>query len=387
MKTNARMRKLLVLCFISCYSSIYAQIPDLVSTFEMGGKAIGMGGGIYSNLGDPTSSYWNPAGLSSIQTPVFQMDFRNRPLTESTFEGSLENFESSGQVNFGHQAVGFIGVAFPFGSQGTVALSYALGGYAREKGFGTQMTSSSFPGIELDVTTDFKHASEFFTLAYSKRMSDTMSVGIGLIGARENISDFRIIETTESKELLESGGFTDSGFGFGGIVGIIFTPPQNPNVSFGASFRSEISLNNLNEGALYIKKIPARVQGGLAYRVDGFRGGQDYLVGGVDVMYILPANKGLELENKGQFSAGLGVEYNWNQSFGIVPFRIGFRTVNRATNSEFGNRTDAFRARQSFSLGVGIRPKTGDYSADLAIITGSGQKSPDICLTFQVALK
>lgn len=355
-----------------------AQVPDLLNAFEMGGRAMGMGGGTYSNSSDPSASYWNPAGLAHISSTTVQMDFRNRPGSDTSVSGSFVDPDRSADGQYGSNAITFAGVATPFG-KGVLGLSYAVGGWIRDDARNDGDLHSGDPGDPTVVTTfiDFlKVYTEFVTLAYGTGSGRGTTFGVGIVFARQNLNNDVFVRTEDGSGGLISETLTEvssNGFGLGGIVGVQFVPPSNPNVSFGLSYRSEIQLNDVEDGEPYGDTIPARLQAGLVFRRDGLRGGRDYLVGGIDASYFFPANDGRILERDSQLAFGGGVEYNWSQAFGYIPFRVGFRSVQEAG--------EGFANRDVFTFGVGYRPTSGDWTIDLSIATASGQSRPDLAIS------
>ena len=349
----------------------YAQIPDLLNAFEMGGRALGMGGALYSNATDATASYWNPAGLGFISQGTSEVTMRNRPTVNTSLTGRFDLPVREGEGAFGSNAITFAGIAVPMGS-GTLGFSYALGGYARERAFGDALTNPDVPGQIITTNEFFRVATEFFTIAWGRKSGTNTAFGIGLVTARQSLAN-RLLQRDQNNVTLQDVDISEDATGFGGIIGFQFTPSQN--VSYGVSFRSPIQLSGYDDAMPYGEEIPGRLQGGVIWRVDGMRGGRDFLVGGVDIMYFLPANNGDILDRNGQLSAGVGFEYNWSQGFGYIPIRIGFRATDSA-----GER---FSSHDAFTFGFGYRPKNEKFSFDINV---SGQSSPDVAFTVGFAI-
>src|SRR5205085_871492 len=147
--------------------------------------------------------------------------------------------------------------------------------------------------------------------------------------------------------------------------------------SFGASYRSQINVSGYNIFQSFSDSIPARLQAGFIFRKDGLRGGQDYLIGGVDAAYFFATNGGLVLERKGHVSGGLGFEYNLSQAYGYIPIRLGVRS-----NQSGGT---GFSQRNVVTFGLGFRPKDARFTLDLSGAAGSGQNRPDFALSLGYA--
>ncbi len=354
----------------------FAQIPDLMSFFEMGGRGAGMGGALYSNATDVSASYWNPAGLRWVRQASGEFNFRNRPTTDTRLTGTFINPDREGRVGYGSEAFTFAGIAYPM-KNGTLGFSFAVGGYAREFARNDGNLSSGDPGDPTFVDRQIellRVVTEFYTLAWGTERG-SLGLGIGLVAARQSVSERVLIRTIPGgtgDPIETSTDFSDSAVGFGGIVGIQYAPPE-ANYSVGISYRTEIDLDTEGAMSLYTDKVPARIQGGVVWRVDGLRGGEDYLIGGIDAAFFPKTNESRVLSRDDQFTGGVGLEYNIAQPFGYIPVRFGYRGVEKAASG--------FSDRNVFTFGVGYRPHKEAYAIDLSFATGSGQRRPDVMLS------
>ncbi|HET6644859.1 MAG TPA: hypothetical protein VFG65_05110 [Fimbriimonadales bacterium] len=377
---NARTRWIIATFTTCCAITASADIPDMLSSFEMGGRGLGMGGAIYSNASDTSASYWNPAGLGHIDQSQAEVDFRNRPSNNTTLTGNFTNPEESTSGQFGRNQFSFVGVAVPLG-HGTLGLSYALGGYARELRRGTGLIVDESKGITADVDTRDAVSDEFITLAYGMKRGANMTMGAGIVFARETIMNATQIQLFQNGDPIPSPDPTDdneSANGVGGIVGVQFQPGGNANTSFGISLRSPIKLSGFDIFDSYSDTIPARLQAGMIFRKDGLRGGRDYLIGGIDAAYYFKANEGKALERIGHVSGGIGFEYNLAQTWGFVPIRLGVRSTQRGGSG--------FTQRNVITFGLGYRPSAGRFWVDLAGTAGSGSARPDFAISIGTLL-
>ncbi|GIV01570.1 MAG: hypothetical protein KatS3mg015_0400 [Fimbriimonadales bacterium] len=374
MEKVARMRKIVVGAAMAAAVSASAQVPDLFDAFEMGGRSLGMGGGMYSNAADPSASYWNPANLSLIGEAQFELNFRNLPATETRLSGRVDDPERDTNARFGGSSITFGGIVLPIGTRGTLGVSYARGGFYHDREFGIQLDGGD--GVNVDINDLLRVDNEFLTVAWGLPSRGRTNIGVGVVLARQHIlSDtFRRIDDGQETTVIDDPPVSDDGFGVGGIVGFQFTPPNNPNVSFGISYRTPIRVNMDKLDAIS-NEIPGRLQAGFVWRRDGLRGGRDYLIGGVDGAWYFEANRNKPsgLKRDGHAAAGVGIEYNWAQSFGYVPIRLGFRAVQDAG--------DGFASRSAFTFGVGYRPFDANYWIDLNLAAVSGQSSPDLAIS------
>lgn len=373
MENKARTRLALFLTLALAGSQAASQIPDLFDAFEMGGRSLGMGGGMYSNAADPSASYWNPANLSLIGEGQVELNFRNLPTSTTALSGRLDDPDEDGSGAFGSYSITFGGFALPIGQRGTLGFSYARGGFMNDRRAGQRLDGD---GVFVDINDVLRVTNEFFTVAWGLPTRGRTNIGVGLVIARQHIlSDtFRRIDDGQETTVVDDPAVTDDGIGVGGIVGVQITPAGNPNVSFGISYRTPIQVNMDKLGAIS-DEIPGRLQAGIVWRRDGLRGGRDYLIGGVDGAWYFEANRGKSggLKRDGHAAAGIGIEYNWAQSFGYVPVRLGFRVVQDAG--------DGFSSRSAFTFGIGYRPFEADYWLDLNLAAVSGQSSPDVSVS------
>jgi len=370
---NARTRWIAGSTMMVAAAIAAAQIPDVLNSFEMGGRPMGMGGSIYSNITDPSASYWNPAGLAHISKGAVEINYRNRPSNNTTLTGAFSNPDESTDGQYGRNQLSYVGVAVPIG-HGTIGLSYAVGGYARELRHGENLTVD--PGEGITATLDSRDAviDEFLSLAYGFKRGDALAVGVGLVIARETIMNASRIQLFQNGNPIPSPDPTDlkeDAQGIGGIIGAQFA--GGPNTSFGISFRTPINLSGFDEFSSYSDTIPGRLQAGMLFRRDGLRGGKDYLIGGIDAAYFLKTNDGKALQRDGHVSGGIGIEYNLSQRFGWIPIRLGFRATSKGG--------PGFKQRTQVTLGLGYRPHAGNMWVDLAVATGSGQNKPDLAIS------
>jgi hypothetical protein len=375
---NARTRWIAGSMMTMAAAGAVAQIPDVLNSFEMGGRGMGMGGSIYSNSTDPSASYWNPAGLGHITTTMAEINYRNRPSNNTTLTGNFSNPDESTDPQFGRNQISFVGAAVPMG-RGTLGISYAVGGHARELRRGEGLVVDPGEGITANVDTLDAITDEFITLAYGFRRGDAMTIGAGLVVARQTIQSASVIALFQNGNPIQSPDPTDTkedATGIGAIIGAQFT--AGPSTSYGISLRTPIKLSGFDELSSYSGTIPGRLQAGMLYRKDGLRGGKDFLLAGIDAAYFFKANDGKAFERKGHVSGGVGVEYNLSQRWGWVPLRLGVHATS-AGGPGFDERT-------VFTFGFGYRPMSGNFWLDFGAATGSGQNRPDFAISLGTKL-
>ncbi len=375
MKTHAWKRPASVAVVATLTGVAFADVPDLFTAFEMGGRALGMGGAIYSNSSDVSSTFWNPAGLGAIKDSRAEINFRNRPDATTSLTGRYDAPDRSSTSAYGGSGITFAGIVMPMAG-GTLGVSYALGGHLRDFGSGSNLTNPDNPGQTITKNELLRSSTDFFTIAYGKS-NGRVNFGGGIVIANQAISN-RVFSQDQNNTVLEDVDVSGSGWGIGGIVGVQFAPQEKSNVQFGFSYRSEIRLMGMGEVDAFASAIPARLQGGVVWRADNLRGGRDYLIGGVDAMYFFPANGGKILSRSSQIAAGLGFEYNWAHGFGYIPVRLGFRITDKGGTN--------FASRDVLTFGLGYRPTKEDYSVDLGFAAASGQGRPDFTVSMSFLL-
>ena len=145
--------------------SSYAQEITKVGTtagkflsIPAGARGMALGGAVVANVDDPSAMYWNPAGITRIESPEFAFDY-------------IQWFE-----DLNHE---FIGVVFPMGSNGTIGLNVV-----------------SFGVDDMEVTTEtaqegtgelFGASSYAIGLAYARALTTDFSIGVNTKYIREQI--------------------------------------------------------------------------------------------------------------------------------------------------------------------------------------------------------
>jgi long-subunit fatty acid transport protein len=134
---------LLLGCFLVInQGKTFAQFPEdalrlSMSAYNIGGRALGMGGAYTSLANDFTSLYWNPAGLAQIRQfeisgGINYLSFRNN----STFFGNSSNFSNSST------SISTAGFVYPLPTRrGSLTLAF---GYNRSADFTTALAFDAF---------------------------------------------------------------------------------------------------------------------------------------------------------------------------------------------------------------------------------------------------
>lgn len=333
----------------------HAQVPDMVAAFDAGGRAMGMGGATYQTGSDTLSGYYNPAGLGFVNKNTLGITMRNMPESETMVTGDIapngtQFLSSTGKP--GPTGLGHFGLAVPLGHGhgGTVELSLTRGGQLRDSRFaGPGLTEGGLNAGQ--YTQLLKSTTDFVNLSYGKATSDgTFSWGLGLVYAINRQMNFKLAPSGSTV-------FDEQATGLGAQIGFIVTPKDNPDVSFGASYRTAIKLKTGSASPLIYEEIPARLAAGVAIRRNGFRGSRDYMVLGADVQHFFDGKDSQFIDRDQQTLLGVGMEYNYGMGGARIPIRFGFNFA-PAGGDQFGNRN-------TFTFGLGYRPNNADWGIDL----------------------
>ncbi len=383
----ARKLNATTLVMVALVGAAHAQVPDLLNSFDPGGRGMGVGGGIAAAGSDTQSTLNNPAGLAHVTQRSVSVTLRNKPQSRTTATSTFRNpvLDTKGEV--GPIGIAHIGYVMPVGSpeapRGGIGISYTTVGYVRDQRVGNG-------GLILDATssvTDYqellKGQTDMFAVGYGWGNGDkSLTFGASLLLA----SHYTLNRQTYS---ISTGGgqpipnppldLSGTGTGIGGVVGVQLIPRSNPNLSFGASVRTPINLSGNGTTAAYYDDIPGKISLGVAYRKDGYRGGQDYAVFGLQADAFFKNERGQAFSRKRAVSVGGGVEYNMLRGNARIPVRLGFQAVPAAGAG--------FKERNAFTFGVGYRPFNRPFSLDLNFASPSGGGGFDTALHLNFKVK
>lgn len=353
-----------------------AQVPDLISALDAGGRAMGMGGVTYVTGSDTLAGYYNPAGLGFVNRATLDLTIRNMPESRTTVTGDIgpggtQRLATDGER--GPTGLGHAGIAFPLkgsngGTNGTIAVTLTKGGLIRDvRTAGAGLTEGGLPAP--GYTEFLRVSTDFVGLSYGRTNGDgTFNWGLGLIYAVNRQMNNRVAPSGTTL-------FDEEANGLGFQLGAIFSPKQNANTSFGVSLRTPIKLKGGNAGLIY-PKIPGRVSAGIAVRQDGFRKGRDYMIFGAELQHFFGGETSNFVDRDKQSVFGIGTEYNYSIGGGRLPVRLGYTFVQAGGNF--------FGTRNGLTFGVGYRPANSDWGLDLSWANAqSGGNDLSIGLTYK----
>jgi hypothetical protein len=337
-------RKLAIAALTLVATSAMAQVPDLLTAFDAGGRAYGSGGAFNSTGADTLSGHYNPAGLGYVGTRTVGFATRNFPTTRTDVTGSIDDLRLSSDEESGDLRASHVGVAIPLnGNRGTLGISWTVGGWMHDDQIGQNIS----PGIArfLDAV---RVKTDYLNISWGKTSGDqTVSWGIGLVGAYHSVYNRRRLLFSDPNIPTQLSSSDDSAFGVGLQAGILITPANRSNLTFGLSARTPIELDD--EGAVSLNsRIPGRIAAGMAFRQDGLRGGKDYLVWGAEVEHFFSTESSDRIQQESHTAARFGLEYNYAMGNAVIPVRLGYMAI-PAGGDDFDNRN-------TFTYGIGYRP-------------------------------
>jgi len=275
----------------------------------MGARGTGMGEAFSGMADDVNAIYYNPAGLTAMETSQLE----------------LMHLDSFGGIQYENMGLAVPTDLLGLDVWGTVALSYTLVGIDDTPR--TQVlpgTTDVFDQAYADKGYMFTAGASVFTLSYAWQATKLYSVGATFKAINEKID-------------------TSSGWGLAGDIGILSRPELAKGLSAG------LTLQNLGSSPENGASLPEDLRLGLGYDWD-IPGKTDKFVMDADlVMPIVPVD--------GQWEANVGGEYtHWfGDEWGIL--RAGYRFPQTALGAEAG---------MTVGGGLGIHLEGLDLTLDYA---------------------
>jgi hypothetical protein len=339
-------------------TAAFAQVPDLVAAFDAGGRAMGMGGVTNVTGSETLSNYYNPAGLGYVTRSTIGATFRNFPESKTSVTGDIGptgNARLDTNSTAGANGLGHAGLAIPLkgrngSTNGTIGISVTAGGRLRdERTAGPGLVEGGLQAGNFSQL--LRSDTSFVNVSYGRATGDgTFSWGAGLVYA---------VNRQVNQRVAPSGvtNFDAQATGLGAQIGFLLNPKENPDLSFGLSYRTPIKLRSGSDNPLIYSEVQARLAGGIALRRDGFRGQRDFMVIGLEGQFFFAGKDGRFIDRNTQTVIGLGLEYNYSVSTYRIPIRLGYSAVSAGG--------DSFARRSGVTFGFGFRPVNGDWSIDL----------------------
>ncbi len=365
-------RKLFSIGMAFVAGSAYAQVPDLLTSFDAGGRAFGAGGSLYGSSADTLSAHYNPAGLGYVSQPIAAVASRSFPDTKTVVTGPLndlrlESFDFTGDIRLSH-----VGYAKPLGKgKGGIGISWTVGGAMHDDQFG-----SNLPGGISQYLDSIRINTSFLNLAWGRASEDqSFSFGLGVVVAMNSVYNRQRIVFTDPNIPTSDARSEDEGFGVGAIAGIILTPRGKSNLTIGASVRTPIEIQDPQDAGTLYSKIPGRAAVSLAVRQDGYRGGSDFMVYGLEIEHFFSTESSERVMQDSHTAGHIGMEYHYSKESFTIPIRVGYSVVPAGGVN--------FSDRNVFTYGIGYRPTAKNWIIDIAFGNAdSGAK--DTAFTFGI---
>lgn len=359
----------------------HAQAPDLLNALDAGGRAMGMGGGIYATGSDTLSTSSNPAGLAYTGARTLSLVYRNLPRSRTELLTDFRNPRYDTIPSMGDRSVTHVGFVMPF-KRGGLGISYTTGGYLDDSRVNRGLLASDGGSSINNYTETMKARVDFFTAAYgaSTRRED-LTWGAGVVVAQakvENKQNYTILRPDGSTLSTVAADNSGTGVGVGVIAGVQYVPKTQPNASFGLSVRSPIELSGNGVAGSYYDRVPGRVSLSAAYRMDNLRGGKDFAILGAQMDGYFMGQRDKVIVRKRQIVFGAGLEYNYATSGARIPVRVGFQAIPAGG--------PGFSERNAFTFGIGYRPFTSPLSVDLNFASASAGRGTDMAIQLNYRL-
>ncbi|MBL8041277.1 MAG: hypothetical protein JNM04_08005 [Chthonomonas sp.] len=137
----------------------------MLSSFDAGGRALGMGSSIGASGADTFSALNNPAGLAYVENRQFSIGIRNFPQSGTSVNSSFVNpvLDTKGEV--GPYGFSHLGVVLPL-KRGAVGFSYTVGGYIRDAKTGNgNLIVTAHTSVQ-GYTELIKAKTDYYTVSY-----------------------------------------------------------------------------------------------------------------------------------------------------------------------------------------------------------------------------
>ena len=342
-----------------------AQVPDLLTAFDAGGRSLGLGSSIGATSSHPSAAINNPAGLGYASKPVFSMTFRNLTGSTSKWSRNYINPDISTDGTSGNRSLTEMRYARPMGHNAAIGFSFTTIGYIKDQISGTGLVDGST--ILNNYQEELRLKTDLFAMSWGKSSSDyTSSFGVGLLVALHNTRDLQQYQLfdnggtpsdTGDDTFLSNQQLNNSGqrIGFGAVVGLQFNP--SADFSYGISVRSPIQLTGGDEVADYYGRIPGKASFGVAKRLNKGAKSSDFMVlgGQLDWFFGGESNK-IVSRDASQLVVGVGAEYNYRFRDAYIPLRVGFRNV--------GKGGSGFQSVSALTFGLGYNPDQQNFGLD-----------------------
>ena len=357
MELNARKLFAVMMAVAALAGGASAQIPDLMTALDTGGRAMGLGGGTYVTDANTWSINANPAGLGYIRTTMFGIAYRNLPNSLNEVSGDFADLIFDTSLTGGANALTHLGYAAPLGN-GTLGISYTRAGFIHDFRSGTGLADGTL--TIRNYTELMKAQTDLFTVSWGRTLGNgTTNVGFGIVVANQYVKNNLAYDIYDGSTFIDSvlADNTGNSTGIGVVAGVQISPGGSSHSSIGLSIQTPISLSGSSILDAYYARIPGRASIGFATRTDSSNS-LNYVVYGLQANYFFGGESNKILSRQNHTTFGGGFEYMMHRWGAQIPIRFGVSII-----SDGGN---GFSNRNTVNFGVGYRPIGGDFSVDLS---------------------
>jgi len=334
-----------------------AQVPDLMSAFQAGSRAMALGGATAVTDSNTYSALANPATLALIDRTEYGLALRNLPETSNVASGSLERPDFSTDSSRGRTTLSHFGYATPI-KGGAFGISYTIGGYVNDQA--TAVTLTTGPNFATNYSRNVRAQTNYLAASLG-RLGPQYSVGYGLVVASQSArysNSFITKDGTGTTLGTTSVDFSGDQIGYGLVLGVQ-SLPVSQRATWGVSLRTPIKLGGNSRGNQVVSSIPGSLSIGTAQRQGVRQGSDDFWIFAAQSDFSFGGSGTDLIDRKTALGYGVGAEYNLLRDDVRVPLRVGYRYV-PSTGSLFKDRSE-------LTFGLGYRPVSNDYSVDISM--------------------
>ncbi len=371
---NARKLFSLATLALTLSVSATAQIPDLMTALDAGGRAMGLGGATYVTDSNTFSANANPAGLGFISQAQYGVAYRNMPESRTTISGDFNDPDFSTELDSGAFGMTHVGYAFPMG-RGALGVSYTRSGFFRDERSGSGLSDGALTVENYEEL--FRSQTDLFTISYGAGSTGGgANYGVGLVIANQYILNRQDYDLFNGSTFVGSvsADNSGSGLGFGIVAGAMMS--VGGNSSFGISAQSPIDLSGNAETESYLDRIPGRVSAGFATRKD--KSNNEYLLYGAQASHFFGGQTNKVFARESYTVFNVGMEFGMVRWNARMPLRFGYTVVPAGG--------DGFRDRDAFTFGAGYRPLGSDFALDLSFAKPTSGSALDVALSITYLL-
>lgn len=367
-------RKLFSLIGLTLASGSFAQIPDLMTALDAGGRAMGLGGATYVTDSNTFSALANPAGLGYITDAQYGVAYRNLPQSRSVVTGDFNDPDFSTELESGGFGMSHVGYAFPMG-RGALGVTYTRSGFFRDERSGSGLSDGSLTVMNYEEV--FRSQTDMFTISYGATSGGgTSNYGLGIVIANQyvlNRQDYDLFNGSTQVGTVSADN-SGTGLGFGVVAGMMMS--MGGKSSIGISAQSPIELSGNDETSAYYDRIPGRLSAGFATRSD--RNNGEYTLFGVQASHYFGGESSAIFPRENYTVWNAGFEHAFSRWNARIPLRFGYTVVPAGG--------DGFRSRDAFTFGLGYRPVGSEFGIDLSMAKPVNGGALDVALSVNYLL-